>query len=255
VRVARGSKQTHLTEAGRAFLIEARRTLAAAEAARNAVASVQGVLTGSLTIGYVQAPDSYNLPALLARFHHAHPGVILRLRNVPSTELIEEVRRHTLDLAFVSSPGRPPREVQIATLIRSTMPLACPVDHRLAREVRVDLEEIASETFIDFVPGWGARVATDQAFSQEALHRATAFEVNDIGLCMSLVDQGLGVAFVPPEVAGTHPHLHYLTAEPAPVWHLGIAHLDRAQMSAAGLVMLDLITNGDEHLRPRRQPD
>lgn len=104
--VTRSAKQVRLTDAGQAFLTEARRTLAAADAARNAVALVGGVLTGTLSVGYMPAPNSFDLPGLLNRFHRAHPGVNLRLRNVPSTELIEQVRRHALDLAFVSSPSR-----------------------------------------------------------------------------------------------------------------------------------------------------
>lgn len=248
--VTRSAKQVQLTEVGRVFLIEARRTLAAADAARNAVASVRGVLTGNLSIGYMQGPDSYDLPGILNDFHQAHPGVSLRLRNIPSTELIEEVRRHALDLAFVSSPPQPHSiqsgpvgraDIQIDTLTRSTMPLACPVDHRLGSHSAVELPDLATETFIDFVSGWGARVATDQVFDQAGLQRATAFEVNDIPLCVNLIEQGLGVAFVPPEVATEYPHLRYLAVEPAPVWHVGLAHQPRQQMSAAGRTMLDLI--------------
>lgn len=250
--VTRSAKQVRLTDAGQAFLTEARRTLAAADAARNAVALVGGVLTGTLSVGYMPAPNSFDLPGLLNRFHRAHPGVNLRLRNVPSTELIEQVRRHALDLAFVSSPVPPPRAVQIDTLIRSPMPLACPVGHRLAAKTRIELGDLTPEIFIDFVSGWGTRVATDQLFSQAGLHRSIAFEVNDIPLCIKLVEQGLGIAFVPPEVAEANPQLHYLTVDPAPVWHIGVAHQQRQQMSAAGRTMLDLIeTSLSPDLRSR----
>lgn len=253
--IARGGKRLRLTAAGQAFLVEARRTLAAAEAARDAVAAVQGVLTGTLSIGYMPAPDSYDLAHTLGRFHHAHPGVTLRLRNVPSAELVEQVRDHRLDLAFVSTLDRPPRGVRVETLRRSAMPLACAKSHRLGDRRTVSLQEIVSETFIDFVTGWGVRTAVDELLAQARLHRTTAFEVNDIPLGMNLVAQGLGVAFVPPEVVTTYPEVHYLTVDPAPLWHIGLAHLERPRMSAAGRAMLDLINSSPPPLQqPSPQP-
>jgi DNA-binding transcriptional LysR family regulator len=42
----RSTRRVELTEAGRALLLEARRTLASVDAARGAVAAVQGLLRG-----------------------------------------------------------------------------------------------------------------------------------------------------------------------------------------------------------------
>ncbi|PLW73181.1 LysR family transcriptional regulator, partial [Streptomyces sp. DJ] len=50
----RTTRQVRLTEAGRALLVEARRTLASAAAAREAVAAVRGLLRGTLAVGTEQ---------------------------------------------------------------------------------------------------------------------------------------------------------------------------------------------------------
>ncbi len=50
----RNTRSVELTEAGRALLCEGRRALAAAEAAKDAVAAVQGLLRGHLTVGLEQ---------------------------------------------------------------------------------------------------------------------------------------------------------------------------------------------------------
>src|ERR1700730_13355172 len=47
----RTPQRVELTEAGRVLLVEARRTLAAAHAAQDAVAAVQGLLRGTLHVG------------------------------------------------------------------------------------------------------------------------------------------------------------------------------------------------------------
>ena len=50
----RSTRRVELTPAGRALLIEARRALSATDAAKDAVAAVQGLLRGSLAIGSLQ---------------------------------------------------------------------------------------------------------------------------------------------------------------------------------------------------------
>src|SRR5262249_9884044 len=62
-----------LTEAGRALLPEARATLAAAQAAADAVAEATAGLRGTLSIGTMTSTGPIDLPALLGRFHEQHP--------------------------------------------------------------------------------------------------------------------------------------------------------------------------------------
>ncbi|MEV1204335.1 LysR family transcriptional regulator, partial [Microbispora rosea] len=77
----RNTRQVRLTPEGRALLVEARRALAASDAARDAVAAVQGLLRGSLSIGSLQCLHAVNLPAVLAGFVESHPGLDIRLRH------------------------------------------------------------------------------------------------------------------------------------------------------------------------------
>ena len=68
------------TDAGLALLPEARATLAAAQAAQDAVAQAQAGLRGTLTVGTMLSTGSFDLAALLGRFHASHPGVSVHLR-------------------------------------------------------------------------------------------------------------------------------------------------------------------------------
>ncbi|MFZ2047414.1 MAG: LysR family transcriptional regulator, partial [Trebonia sp.] len=72
-----------LTEAGQALLPEARATLAAAQAAADAVAEATAGLRGTLFVGTMISTGPVDVPALLARFHEQHPGVLVRLRALP----------------------------------------------------------------------------------------------------------------------------------------------------------------------------
>jgi DNA-binding transcriptional LysR family regulator len=98
----RSTRQVRLTSAGRVFLDKAQATLGAAREARDAVAAIQGLNQGMLSIGTVQSlPAFLDLPSLLARFHAQHPGVEVRLCQGSSSHLLEKVKSGRLDLAFL----------------------------------------------------------------------------------------------------------------------------------------------------------
>ena len=99
-----------LTDAGAALLPEARRTLAAAAAALEAVDQVRGGLRGTVTLGTMQAQamGAVTLAELIAAFREQHPGVEVRLRQAGSLEMAAAVRDGPLDLAFVGIGRRAP---------------------------------------------------------------------------------------------------------------------------------------------------
>jgi DNA-binding transcriptional LysR family regulator len=189
----RSTRQVDLTPAGRALLVEARRALCATDAARDAVAAVQGLMRGSLAVGSLQCLHVIHLPAVLAKFHTAHPGVEITLRQGGSAELSEQVRTGKLDVAFVSTPGKPADDVRVRPLAGEPLVLACAPDHPLAGRSEVDLAEVAGEGFVDFLPDWGSRDAVDAVLRE----RRIRFEVNDVHSLLDLVAFGLGVALVP----------------------------------------------------------
>jgi len=75
-RVGRGIE---LSAAGRAFLPEARAVLRQAEHAAQALDDLAGLRRGEVTIAASQTVAAYWLPARLARFAQAYPGVRLKL--------------------------------------------------------------------------------------------------------------------------------------------------------------------------------
>jgi DNA-binding transcriptional LysR family regulator len=192
-----------LTDAGRALLPEARATLAAAQAAADAVAEAMAGLRGTLSIGTMISTGSVDVPALLGRFHEQHPGVLVRLRVMPggSAELAREVINGGLDLALLSIPGEAPSGLAVRPLEQEPLMLITAAKHRLAGEESVHLDALTEETFIDFPAGWATRAIIDRAFAAAGIDRQVSFEVADYGTAAGLVGNGLGIAFVPTSVA------------------------------------------------------
>jgi DNA-binding transcriptional LysR family regulator len=203
----RNTHRVALTEAGRNLLGEARRTLAAAAAARASVTAVQGLLAGSVSVGTMHFAHVIDLASVLGRFHARHPGVEIRLRQGGAAGIVEAVRAGELDVAFTSMPGRPPGGVDFHRLAEEALILICPTTHRLAGREKVELSALAEETFIDFTPDWGPRMAVDRSFTAIAVRRRIGFEVNDVTMMLQLVKHGLGVGFIPEAIAEATPEV------------------------------------------------
>ena len=237
-----------LTEAGRALLPEARATLAAAQAAADAVAETTAGLRGTLSIGTMISTGPVGLPVLLGRFHEQHPGVLVKLRVMPggSAELAREVISGGLDLALLSLPGEAPAGLAVRPLAHEALALICAAKHPLAGEKSVPLEALAEEAFIDFPVGWGTRAIIDRAFAAAGIDRQVSFEVADYATAAGLVGNGLGVAFVPTSAAASPGQAGIARVRvDAPLdWRILVATSGTRRPSASARALLtDLLTH------------
>jgi DNA-binding transcriptional LysR family regulator len=193
----RTTRRVTLTEAGRALLAEAERILAQVRAAHEAVAAVQGVIRGTLTVGTEQCIAGVRVAGLLAAFRRRHPDVEIRLRQSGSGALAEEVAAGRLDLAFAYRTQADDDQLRSAPLAGEPMYVLCHPDHRLSGATALTPADVADEVFVDFHPAWGPRPATDAAFAAAGVRRTVALEVNDVHTLLDLVDENLGIAVVP----------------------------------------------------------
>ena len=193
----RTTRRVTLTEAGRALLTEAERILAQVRSAQEAVAAVQGVLRGMLSLGTEQCIAGVHVAQLLAAFRRQHPDVEIRLRQAGSGALAEDVAAGRLDLAFAVTTRADTEQLRWLPLTSEPMTVLCHPSHRLAACATVTPDELGGEAFVDFHPDWGPRRTTDAAFAAAGVHRTVALEVNDVHSLLDLVEEGLGVAVVP----------------------------------------------------------
>jgi DNA-binding transcriptional LysR family regulator len=203
----RTTRRVELTEAGRALLTEARRTLASADAARQAVAAVKGLLRGSLAVGAEQCLGVVDVARLLAEFRDRHPNVEIMLRQGPSADLCADLRAGRLDMAFIATDGKPPEQLDLIPLAAEPMMVICHPAHRFAEAADIDWGDLREEIFVDFHRGFGAREATEDECAARRLNRRVAVEVNDVHSLLDFVGAGLGVAVVPRPIAHKRPAL------------------------------------------------
>ncbi|HEV7625866.1 MAG TPA: LysR family transcriptional regulator [Streptomyces sp.] len=233
----RTTRSVELTEAGRALLGEATRTLASMRAAKEAVAAVQGLLRGTLSVGTEQCIAGVHVPRLLARFRAEHPEVEIRLRQAGSAQLAESVAAGRLDLAFVALCAPPPQGVRLVPITEEPLILLCHPGHPLAGDGEPRWADLKGEALVDFQSDWGVRQLTDRSFAAAGVERQVALEVNDVHSMIELVEQGLGVAVVPRHFAHK-PQASGLCAVPLaegpqPVWEVSVAIPDGDAASPA----------------------
>jgi DNA-binding transcriptional LysR family regulator len=194
----RGTRPIRLTAEGEALVPSARRTLEAADAARQTVQEVHGVLAGQLRIGALQT-TGHTIPfaTWLAEFALAHPRVEISVQQLGASEMVRLVLDGGLDCALVALLDDDPAGLDVVPLLAEPLVLACPAGHPLAGEASVRLDQLTGERFVEAPPQWAIRAQIDRAFAEAGLHRRIGCVVNEWSMALDLVGSGVGVALVP----------------------------------------------------------
>lgn len=221
--LARSTRKVELTDAGVAFLPEARATLASADAARNAVSEVLGAVRGTLRIGIMPWAIG-DLTRLLGDFREAYPSVRVELRLAAggAEQLADELTRGELGAAFVATYEARVAGLEVVELGGEPLVLAVPDAHRLAARQTVNISDLGPEPFVDLPAGWGTRSTVDRLFQAAGVARRVDIEVPDPQLLLSFVRQGFGVGFVPRSLLG-EPPMAWVRSRPEAVWNLALA--------------------------------
>jgi len=151
-------------EAGRIFLVEARRTLASARAAELALAELGDLGRGALAVHASHTIASYWLPPLLVRFRQAYPAIVLTLV-VDNTETVAEaVLAGEADLGFVEG------EVDVGALValpvaEDRLVIVTGSDHPWADGRPLDREALLAARWIMREAGSGTRSVFEAALA------------------------------------------------------------------------------------------
>ncbi len=230
-----------LTPAGEALLPWARRVLDDLESARSEVRELAELRRGRLSVGATPSLSTALLPPTLARFHAAHPGVDLVLREAGSRDLVSECEQGTLDIALVILPVR--HDVLATTpLLREELVVAVPRQHPLAGRRSIALGELRGVPLVMFRDGYDLRSATLAACRQAGFEPTFALEGGEMDGVLRLTAAGLGVAVVPSLVIDPKGPLRAVRlARPALTRTIGFAHRRDRHLSRAAQAFVDAV--------------
>jgi len=240
----RSKRQIALTAPGEAFLQEAREVILAAQKARAAVQDYRGQLTGTVTLGTLMSWGTLDLAAALEEFRGHNPMVSVRLRQslTGSAGHLEAIADGRMDLALVSIPTPPSRQVSLLKLTEEPMVFVCSAGHALAGRRRVQLDDLDGADFIHFPQGWGIRRRLDAGFASVGVRPVNAYEVADYAIAAEIVRHRLATTVLPISAARRFPDLHTVALRPAMMWTLSLASAATQTGSQAVKALVETIT-------------
>lgn len=203
----RSTRSVALTPAGLALLPHVRRAFGELELGREATRAIDGVVHGTVAIGFSGALNHHTLSPLTRAVRHRYPGVTMVLTGrVMTGDGVVQVERGDLDLAFVGLPIDP-SPLSTRLVAREPLGVVLPVDHRLAGELEIDLVELAAEPFVATPVSAGSalqRLAV-AACARAGFRPEVVQESADPFLILTLVAAGVGVALMASSIAAIVP--------------------------------------------------
>ena len=205
-RSARGAQ---LTPAGRAFLEVIKDMPALAErGASRAKRAARGEI-GHLAVGFT-ASSAFNtvVPATIRVFRHAYPGVDISLFESNTTPLIAGLTDGKFDVAFLRLGDASGKNLKLQPVLDEPLVVALPSDHKAGREDKVDLAQLARESFIifsrdvgpdlfDTIIGLLQRANINPDVKQVALQFSSIVNFVAAGLGVSVVTEALSQLHIP----------------------------------------------------------
>ena len=190
----RSTRHVELTAEGRDFEASARRVLAEIDAALAGALDYSARRRGRVSIALLPSLAAGWLPAVLAEFRAACPGIELEVADVLSEACIEQVHSGKADFALAATRAETP-ELRAELFCSDGFHLVCPLGHALADAVQLRVRDLAAFAFIHLSRTSSVRQYLDAAV--HPLQMNALMEVDQLATVMGMVRAGLGISVVP----------------------------------------------------------
>ena len=192
----RSTRSVELTAEGRLFEASARQLLGDFGAAVGHLRDHLQLRTGRVSLAALPSLAAGWLPALLAEYRGAWPGVDISLHDSLSDDCIDLLRGGRVDFALAST-GPHSAGLQTEVLCSDGFHLVCRADHPLAKRRAADikLKDLAPYPFVHLARNSSVRQQLDAALHPMQLN--TVLEVEHLATVAGMVEAGLGISVVP----------------------------------------------------------
>lgn len=196
----RSTKKIEITEAGRALLPFAKRSIELIKETDVAMSKFTHMLEGRLQLGASLTIGEYILPRLLGPFSREYPNISVSMKVMNTTQIVEEIRGHQLTFALVEAPVDHP-DLHREVVLNDELKLIVPAAHPLASRDKVTVDDLLQVPFILREQGSGTRQVMEQALAKTGIggdRLKIGMELGSTGAIKSAVEAGLGVTVLSP---------------------------------------------------------
>ncbi|GLX70467.1 LysR family transcriptional regulator [Paenibacillus glycanilyticus] len=186
----RTNKSIRLNEHGKHFLSKVDLALQALEDGKRELQDLTEAPSEFIALDV--RVSSHLLPGLLAEYRKSKPDTQFHLlQHIAAGDHPKE-----FDLCL-SDGATPPPGCNSVSLLRESIVVALPADHRLANQERLSLQQLKEERFISLPPGKSLRETTDAFCRLAGFTPHIQFESDDPATVRGLIRAGQGLAFLP----------------------------------------------------------
>lgn len=230
----RTTRPPSLTAAGHAFVERAASVVAEYELL---FAGEDETLRGHLRLGVVPSVITGLVPRALAMLRARHPALHVEVSMGLSAELVNRVRRGTLDVALISDPLEPRLGLRWSPFLREPMMLIAPIEAPTLGAQQL----LATFPFIRYTRQAWVGQLIERLLRQKRLVVNETMMLDTLEAIIAMVHAGLGVSIVPMrlvEPPGSLP-VRYVTLPGAVVYRtLGLVELaDHAKATLSGTLL------------------
>ncbi|MBB5139184.1 DNA-binding transcriptional LysR family regulator [Thermocatellispora tengchongensis] len=183
-----------LTDAGHALIEPARQVIRSVEVAQASVASVRGVLRGSVAIASMPSPAVEPLSGMIEEFTRRHPGVQVVIKDAPVPQaVIDAVRTGVTELGLLSAWDLPvAADVNLFPVERQRFVLIAHPEGPFRPGPPVRWERLAGQRLIVGEPGTGLRRLVEE-IRASGVDLTIAVESEHREAFLPLVLRGVGI--------------------------------------------------------------
>ncbi|AVF34585.1 LysR family transcriptional regulator [Rahnella sikkimica] len=197
----RNNRSVRLTQAGQAFLQEARQILLRVDEAAAQAARIHRGEAGNLTLGLTSsAPFMRRVSRTLHHFRLTYPGVNIRIEQLNSKQQIEPLLEGKLDLGIMRN-GDLPDELEHHLILSEPLIAVVHKDNPLNAlpDGELTFQHLADQPFVFFSKDVGTSLY-DDILGQLKAQGITPYITQEVGeplTIIGLVAAGLGVSILP----------------------------------------------------------
>ena len=192
----RTSRRVVPTEAGEAVAARARRVIAELDGVRDELDELEGVVRGRIEIGALLPAGEVDVPALLARFSVAYPGIEVGLREGTASDMHAYVNDDEVDVAFAIVHHGLPDGIASFEIGEEEIVAAYPPGTAPAKD-SVGAGDLAGRPLATPRGGSTIKQAADDFFAAAGETFRVSLESGDPYLIRWLVSEGFGAAIIP----------------------------------------------------------
>jgi DNA-binding transcriptional LysR family regulator len=219
----RTAKSVRLTDAGRAFLDNARALLQNADEAVTKARAVASAEPTELHVGYSPTPTAEILPKILRAFQRTMPNVHVKLHDWSNNAILDGIRDGRLQLGLIVPPLKASalHDLRYEELFHERVCVAVAPQHPFARRRAIPIAEVAAEPLIGLTredyPNYYDYLSI--IFSKVKQKPRVVEEHDSFSAVMSAVEAGTGVAIATDfgYSFGNRLKFLHITPEPKPI--------------------------------------